>query len=135
MKLQSLLLSFSEYFPRYVLLSFQPSYDTAIHVSLHSFLKQKNDISIVRVVLTDKACAEMVAVESVFTSAKLYLCHFHVLQAMQRRLEEAQRKTRMLKDRFDEIMGFFRDALFTTDREVFDACAQLLCDIGKFSHL
>jgi hypothetical protein len=94
---------------------------------------QYNDISIVKVVLTDKDCSEMVAVDAIFVNGRLFLCHFHVLQAVKRRLAEAQFTTRMLDDYHNEITGLFRTALRTTNQNEFEACAAELCAIGKLS--
>jgi hypothetical protein len=72
----------------------------------------------------------MLAVEAVFIYAQLLLCHFHVLQAVKRRMDVAKYKTRMLQDWYDEIMNLFRNAMYTTSREELDAAALELSRIG-----
>lgn len=106
----------------------------SFHLRLINFLCllyfKYNDVTIVKVVLSDKDCAEMLAVEAVFINAKLLLCHFHVLQAVKRRMDVAKYKARMMQDWYDEIMSMFRTAMYTNSEEELDACSVELSRIG-----
>lgn len=85
---------------------------------------QKNDVTKTTVVLTDKDCKELTAIHEVFPHAKSLLCTFHVLQAVDRRLEKAH----LLHDFQNEVYEIFRDALYSKGIDELEE----LCNIGIY---
>ena len=82
-----------------------------------------------KAVMVDKDCAEMLAIETVFVNARLLICWFHVLQAVERRLKKA--KGVLLYDQIRVIYGQFETVLYTTNPEEFALLKQELCSIGN----
>lgn len=77
-------------------------------------------------VLVDKDLKEIAAVEEVFISAVIFLCLFHVLRAVDRRLNLAN----LRYDRQNEIYEMFRDAVYSETEEELELIACELCAIG-----
>jgi hypothetical protein len=74
----------------------------------------------------DKDCKEIVAADEIFVNAKVFLCSFHSIDAVRRRLLE----TSFSRDYRQEILNLFRECLYAEDEHTFDYCATALCNVG-----
>ncbi|KZS03097.1 Uncharacterized protein APZ42_034260 [Daphnia magna] len=79
---------------------------------------ENNDISVTKVTVTDKDCAEIAALAKYFPTATHILCHFHVLKAIDAKLNKIKN---IGKQKNNEIQEYFRSALFAATQEEFDA--------------
>ena len=86
---------------------------------------QNNDISKTLIVVTDKDMAEIAAVKEIFPNAQQFVCIFHVLQAVNRRMQTA----RLLPDYFTEIDLAFHEAVYTLNPDRFSTLQQELCSV------
>ena len=91
------------------------------------FFFQKNDVTKTGVVLTDKDCKELAALEAIFLYAIFLLCQFHALLAVERRLGKAG----LMYDYEKEIYQSFRDALYSKDKDQLEELSWFLCNIRK----
>jgi hypothetical protein len=69
--------------------------------------------------------AEIAAVKEIFPNARQFVCVFHVLQAVKRRLQSA----RLLPDYFTEIDCAFYEAVYTLNAERFNILKQELSSV------
>ena len=70
---------------------------------------------------------EITAVEKIFTAAVIFLCHFHVLMAVSRRLEKAK----LQYNYHHYIYDLFHDAVYCETEEELHEKELELCSIGK----
>lgn len=77
--------------------------------------------------VTDKDMSEIAAVKEIFPAAKQFVCVFHSLQAVKRRLSTA----RLLTDYFKEIEELFHEAVYTLDAYRFSEIEATLCTIDQ----
>lgn len=92
---------------------------------------QHNDSSITEIFITDKDCAEMSSLQTVFPQAKNLLCQFHVLCAVDKRLHAAK----MHVNEQQEAYEWFTKALRAKNQETIEAARRHLCTIGNTLHL
>ncbi len=88
---------------------------------------QYNDVSITKVVLTDKDCSEIAAAGSVVTEAECLLCHIHVLAAVRKKLDELPK---LHENESKYIYDTFHDAVYSFTRASLENCREILCSIG-----
>jgi hypothetical protein len=94
---------------------------------------QNNDVSVTKVTIKDKDCAEIAALAKFFTASTHILCHFHVLKAVDAKLATFKG---LSKEQKQYIREKFRSALYATTQAEFDsACADLLKLGTKFKKL
>lgn len=79
-----------------------------------------------QVVLTDKDCREINAVQEVFPHAVHLLCNFHTLAAVDRRLGDAN----LSRDLRHEIYECFRKAVYANSEEKIKEAEDYLCSLG-----
>lgn len=91
---------------------------------------QNNDVSVTKVTITDKDCAEIAALTKFFTASTHILCHFHVLKAVDTKLATFKG---LSKEQKHDIRENFRVALYATTQAEFDsALAHLKVKVPKF---
>ena len=71
----------------------------------------------------------MTSVERIFPTAQALLCLFHVLMAVDRRLDKAK----LPHDRHIEIYRRFEEAVYCDTEDELEEAAWELCNIGSFS--
>ncbi|KZR99524.1 Uncharacterized protein APZ42_004573, partial [Daphnia magna] len=98
----------------------------SIFAGLEIFAKH-NDVSKTKVVLTDKDCKEMNAVERIFTSASLKLCLFHALAAVDKRLVQAK----LSRNLREEIYQQFKEAVYAGSEEKIKEVEEYLCGLDE----
>ena len=91
------------------------------------FSFKHNNIEKTKVVITDKDFSEIRAVEEVFIHAEVFLCLFHVLAAVDKRLTEAK----LPRDLRHEIYEEFKKAVYADSEEVIDGAKTYLCALGS----
>ena len=79
-----------------------------------------------KIVIIDKDMKELTAVETVFTHAAIFLCHFHCLMAVSRRLEKAK----LQYNYHHYIYNLFHEAVFSENDEELHDIGLELCSIG-----
>lgn len=78
--------------------------------------------------MTDNDCAEIAALAKYFPTATHILCHFHVLKAIDAKLNKIKN---IGKQKNNEIQEYFRSALFAATQEEFDASHEHLMRQGN----
>jgi hypothetical protein len=84
-------------------------------------------VSVTNVILTDKDCAELAGIKTVFPNATSLLCHFHVDCAVDTRLNKAKLET----NHQEEIYQSFQRAMHAESEEQIKKEEQYLCNIGN----
>ena len=79
-------------------------------------------------VLTDKDERELYAVKEIFKEARSLLCHFHVLQAVNRKLEAVKANW----DFRSEVYNTFHECVYADEQDVCDSKLAKLMAIRKF---
>lgn len=92
---------------------------------------QNNDASITKVTITDKDCSEIAALEEFFPEAIHILCHFHVLKAVDARLNKKVDGKGLSEQFKDEIREHFRKALYAETDAAFEHAKQHLLNQGN----
>ena len=77
--------------------------------------------------ITDKDFSEIRAVEEVSPHAEVFLCLFHVLTAVDKRLAEAK----LPRDLRHEIYEQFKKAVYADSEDVIDEANKYLCALGS----
>lgn len=89
-------------------------------------ISQKNDTAKTTVVVVDNYLREISAAETVFTNAKTLLCHFHVLRAVDARLD----KGGLTKEYRHELFNLFNCALYANSEADFQDATKALRNTG-----
>ena len=76
----------------------------------------------------DKDQKEIDAVKEEYPNAHVIICHFHCLQAVDRRLVIAKLESVDLRE---QVMATFKSALYTTNEVEFLAACVELTNLGK----
>jgi hypothetical protein len=84
-------------------------------------------VSVTNVILTDKDCAELAGIKTVFPNATSLLCQFHVDCAVDTRLNKAKLET----NHQEEIYQSFQRAMHAESEEQIKKEEQYLCNIGN----
>lgn len=84
-------------------------------------------MSVTNVILTDKDCAELAGIKTVFPNATSLLCQFHVDCAVDTRLNKAKLET----NHQEEIYQSFQRAMHAESEEQIKKEEQYLCNIGN----
>jgi hypothetical protein len=84
-------------------------------------------VSVTNVILTDKDCAELAGIKTVFPNATSLLCQFHVDCAVDTRLNKAKLET----NHQEEIYQSFQRAMHGESEEQIKKEEQYLCNIGN----
>lgn len=84
-------------------------------------------MSVTNVILTDKDCAELAGIKTVFPNATSLLCQFHVDCAVDTRLNKAKLET----NHQEEIYQSFQRAMHGESEEQIKKEEQYLCNIGN----
>ncbi|XP_045027121.1 uncharacterized protein LOC116919332 [Daphnia magna] len=92
---------------------------------------ENNDASITKVTITDKDCSEIAALEEYFPEATHILCHFHVLKAVDARLNKKVDGKGLTEQCKDKIREHFRKALYAETDAAFEHDKQHLLNQGK----
>ncbi|EFX65973.1 hypothetical protein DAPPUDRAFT_116791 [Daphnia pulex] len=89
---------------------------------------ENNDVSVTKVTITDKDCAEIAALAKFFTASTHILCHFHVLKAVDAKLATFKG---LSKEQKQYIREKFRSDLYATTQAEFDSAYADLMKLEK----
>lgn len=92
---------------------------------------KNNDVSVTKVTITYKDCAEISALEQHFSDAKHILCQFHVLKAVDSHLKKTKNSQCVNNSTTLEMLKKFRHTMYAGTKAVFDDNKAYLTDKGN----